>query len=109
MRPRHFGLQVNEDGAAEGYTIFSPLWRPVTYLLNMDGEVVHEWELPGLPGGYSYLLPNGNLFSATKTDDGPPFEGGAAGGLIREVDWNGNPTTDGDLEPICSWDGEIKV
>ena len=90
MRPRHFGLQVNEDGAAEGYTIFSPLWRPVTYLLNMAGEVVHEWELPGLPGGYSYLLPNGNLFSATKTDDGPPFEGGAAGGLIREVDWNGN-------------------
>ena len=28
---------------------------------------------------------------------------------LHEVDWNGNPTTDGDLEPICSWDGEIKV
>lgn len=90
MRPRQFGLRVYEPGATEGFTLYSPSWRPKTFLLNMKGEVVHEWDLPGHPGGYAYLLPNGNLFYAAATDSGPPFKGGASGGLMREVDWNGN-------------------
>ncbi len=90
MRPRKFGLRVYEPGATEGFTLYSPSWRPKTFLLNMKGEVVHEWDLPGHPGGYAYLLPNGNLFYAAATDSGPPFKGGASGGLMREVDWNGN-------------------
>ena len=48
MRPRNFGLRVNEPGATEGFTLYSPLWRPKTFLLNMDGEVVHEWDLETL-------------------------------------------------------------
>ena len=90
MRPRKFGLRVSEPEATEGFTLYSPLWRPNTYLLNMAGEVVHEWELPGNPGGYSRLLPNGNLFYGSATEGGPPFKGGASGGLMREVDWDGN-------------------
>ena len=92
MRPRNFGLRVNQPGATEGFTLYSPLWRPKTFLLNMSGEVVHEWDLPGNPGGYARLLPSGNLFysSNVESDDKPPFEGGAKGGLIREVDWDGN-------------------
>ncbi|MBD46607.1 MAG: aryl sulfotransferase, partial [Rhodospirillaceae bacterium] len=90
MRPRNFGLRVSEPEATKGFTLYSPLWRPNTYLLNMAGEVVHEWELPGNPGGYSRLLPNGNLFYGSATEGGPPFKGGASGGLMREVDWGGN-------------------
>ena len=90
MRPRNFGLRVSEPEATEGFTLYSPLWRPNTYLLDMAGEVVHEWELPGNPGGYSRLLPNGNLFYGSATEGGPPFKGGASGGLMREVDWDGN-------------------
>ena len=90
MRPRKFGIRVNEPGATDGLTLYSPLWRPKTYLINVEGEVVHEWDLPGNPGGYARLLPNGNLFYASATEGGPPFKGGASGGLMREVDWDGN-------------------
>ena len=90
MRPRNFGLRVSEPEATEGFTLYSPLWRPNTYLLDMAGKVVHEWKLPGNPGGYSRLLPNGNLFYGSATEGGPPFKGGASGGLMREVDWDGN-------------------
>ncbi len=90
MRPLKTGLTDFDAGRAEpGFTLYSPLWRQSTFLLNMEGEVVHEWELPGAPGGYARLLPNGNLFYAAQTEGGPPFEGGAKGGLMREVDWGG--------------------
>ena len=57
----------------------------------MRGEVVHEWDLPGTPGGYARLLKNGNLVYSANTghEGGPPFPGGAQGGLRREVDWDG--------------------
>ncbi len=91
MRPRQLGIRVNDRSrATPGFTLYSPLWRPVAYLLNMEGKVVHSWALAGPPGGYVRLLPNGNLLAATATDDGPPLKGGAKGGLIRELDWDGN-------------------
>ncbi len=91
MRPLKTGLTVLDAGrATPGFTLYSPLWRKVTYLLDMDGKIVHQWELPGCPGGYARLLPNGNLFYSTHTESGPPFPGGASGGLMREVDWDGN-------------------
>jgi hypothetical protein len=65
------------------------LWRPVTYLLDMDGKIVHQWKLAGNPGGYARLLPNGNLLAATSTEGGPPFKGGAGGGQFQELDWDG--------------------
>ncbi len=90
MRPRHFGLQVcNHGKATPGFTLFTPLWHPVTYLLDMNGNAVHHWKLAGNPGGYARLLPNGNLVVATTTPGGPPFKGGAKGGLVQEFDWHG--------------------
>ena len=89
MRPRRFGVRVNNNKkATQGLTLYSPLWDKKTSLINMEGDVVHEWDLPGNPGGYARLLPNGNLFYSAYTEGGPPFKGGAKGGLIREVDWN---------------------
>jgi hypothetical protein len=91
MRPRNFGVRVHDQQkATKGFTLYSPLWDTKTSLINMAGDVVHEWALPGNPGGYARLLPNGNLFYAAATDGGPPFKGGAKGGLIREVDWDNN-------------------
>jgi len=91
MRPRQFGVRVNnQEKATQGFTLYSPSWDKKTSLINMDGDVVHQWELPGNPGGYARLLPNGNLFYSVATEGGPPFKGGAKGGLIREVDWDNN-------------------
>ena len=89
MRPRSFGVRIHDKiNATQGFTLYSPLWDKSTYLINMDGNIVHQWSLPGTPGGYARLLPNGNLFYAAQTDEGPPFKGGAQGGLMCEVDWD---------------------
>ena len=91
MRILQTGVTLhNPDLATPGFTLFSPLWRRETYLIDMAGNVVHQWELPGMPGGYARLLPNGNLFYAAQSEGGPDFPGGAQGGLMREVDWDGN-------------------
>lgn len=91
MRYLQRGVTVHDrDRAADGYTLFAPLLQKNVYLVDMAGEVVHQWELPGQPGNYGYLQPNGNLLIATWAGGGP--DGLAArGGLIQEIDWDGNP------------------
>lgn len=81
-------LQADRDRATPGYRIFSPLGLPKTFIINMNGEVVHEWDLPSEPGNYGYLLDNGNMLSACRTPDGPKGLP-AKGGLLQEHDWNG--------------------
>ena len=53
--------RFDKDRATPGFTLFSPLQQRKTLILNMRGEVVHDWNLPAQPGNYTYLLPNGNL------------------------------------------------
>ncbi len=90
MRILQTGLtHFDEARATPGFTLFSPLWGRNTYLLDMRGEVVHRWDLPAGLGGYARLLPNGNLFVSINTPTGPGFSGGAQGGRLLELDWNG--------------------
>jgi hypothetical protein len=91
MRLLQTGVTLyDKSQATDGFTLFSPLWRKETLLIDMAGNVVHQWDLPGNPGGYARLLPNGNLFYAVESEGGVTFPGGAQGGLMREVDWDGN-------------------
>ncbi len=91
MRYLQRGVTVHDrDRTAAGYTLFAPLLQRTVYLVDMAGEVVHQWELPDQPGNYAYLQPNGNLLAASWAGAGP--DGLAArGGLIQEIDWDGNP------------------
>ena len=57
-------LQHNKDRASPGYTLFTPIGMFTTYLIDMDGNVVHEWKLPNELGHYAYLLENGNLLAS---------------------------------------------
>jgi len=73
-----------------GYTLFAPLGGKDAWLVDMQGNVAHRWKMPCSPGLYGELLPNGNLLYAGRGNDAPlpDFEG--AGGILLEVDWNGN-------------------
>ena len=72
MRYLQSGLITYDRGrATEGYTLFSPLAQLKTYLIDMEGQVVHEWDLPSPPGNYAYLQSNGNLMAACRTDGRP--------------------------------------
>lgn len=80
----------NRAKAEQGYILFSPLANlNKTFIINMDGEVVHEWTHDTAVGLYGYLADNGNLFMGAKMQDDtwdifgiwPAFKGGE----IREV------------------------
>ena len=86
--PRTGILVYDKQKATTGFTLFTPLGLFNTYLIDMEGTVVHKWDLPKDVGNYSYLLENGNLLTAINTTDGP--EGlPAKGGHLMELDWDG--------------------
>ena len=83
------GLVRNLPEAFQGYTIVSPIRSTSTYLIDMEGEVVHSWK-----GGYTptfgvYLLDNGNLLRAGSDPNNVHFREGGQGGVIQEISWDG--------------------
>ncbi len=79
---------------SDGYTLFAPLGGASAYVISMEGESVHTWDIAAISGtrgmGYAYLLENGNLFVVghSFTDDAPVWL--RKGGFLMEVDWQGN-------------------
>jgi hypothetical protein len=89
IRRRGVGLRaLDRSKAYPGYTLFAPITGTgQVYLIDLGGEVVHQWNLPHPPGAYGYLLPNGTLFYSGKT--GENIEGVPwwfKGGVILEAD-----------------------
>ncbi len=84
------GVVRHEPGAFEGYTLFAPLRSTTTYLIDMQGSVVHTWKSAHPPGNAVYLLDNGHLLRTAHPPNTAPFHGGGIGGLIEEFDWDGN-------------------
>jgi len=75
-----------------GFTLYAPMYGDgEMYLLDMEGNVAHEWKLPYSPGLYGYLLDNGNLLYCGQTRTRPRFIAWRhfSGGSVMEVDWNG--------------------
>lgn len=93
--------------STKGYTLFTPHGDTQTYLIDMQGRVVHRWQFIDIYPGYGRLLKNGNLLMTGSdvnlpdppkdepTKAPPPFEqhitrlGGYHTTLV-EVDWDGN-------------------
>ncbi|MBT7059158.1 MAG: DUF1566 domain-containing protein [Lentisphaerae bacterium] len=68
----------DEEHAYNGYTLFGA--RSTSYLIDMDGNVVHTWPIGTNPRLLDY---NGNILDAA-SDDPSGFSG------FRELDWDGN-------------------
>jgi len=83
------GLVRNLPGAYQGYTVVAPLRSTSTYLVDMEGEVVHEWESEYTPTFGLHLLANGNLLRAGHDPSNPHFEVGGQGGIVQEIAWDG--------------------
>jgi Arylsulfotransferase (ASST) len=84
-------LDVNR--ACPGFTLFAPQSGGGTvYLIDLEGNVTHTWQMPYPPGNSGYLTESGTLFyngkileDSKRFISGQPWKGGAA----LEVDWNG--------------------
>ena len=71
---------IDRQNVAPGYALYSPDHSKKFLLLNLDGEIVHEW--PAWTSHFGYLLPNGHLL--LDTEFSPQREIG-----VVELDWNG--------------------
>lgn len=94
---RIFGPFVKKGGefwsdseSFEGYTLYSPIVSPYTYLINNSGEIVHQWTSNLKPALSVYLLEDSNLLRTAFPGFNPRFWGGGIGGRIELWDWDGN-------------------
>ena len=98
-RTRKLGLTAhNSEKAFPGYTLYTPMFGDGTaYLLDMEGNEVHSWDLPLPPGDYGYLLPTGTLFYNAKTPGQPgeffPTFPTCSGGAMTARDSHGSGGT----------------
>jgi hypothetical protein len=84
------GLVVNGPKAFQGYTLFFPLTTPRTFLIDMDGKIVHSWRHETGTALRAQLLENGHLLRAALLDpDEVPFTFAGVGGLLQELTWDG--------------------
>ncbi|MFO7898431.1 MAG: aryl-sulfate sulfotransferase [Planctomycetota bacterium] len=75
--------------AFEGYTFFAPTFEKVAWLVDMQGRVVHRWEMETAPASHGKLLPNGHVMWQGK-GPGSIADFVGSGSELVEVDWDGN-------------------
>ena len=82
--------KYDRSKAYAGFTLFAPIGGTDVLLVDVCGRIVHKWKMPYRPGGDTVLLPNGKLLYVGHVDGGKlsHFEG--SGGILLEVDWDGN-------------------
>jgi hypothetical protein len=93
LKRRGVGLRACEpERASPGFTLFAPHFveNRTVYLIDLQGEVVHTWNMPYPPGLSGYLTERGTLFYNGRTSEDNflsrfPFKGG----VVLEADWNG--------------------
>ena len=90
LGPRDRGVAINTKSAAPGFTLWAPFEQQYTYLMNLDGQVVHQWRTSTRPGLSQQLLPNGDLVRAGNLEQRGTFASGqGAGGRIEQLSWTG--------------------
>ena len=81
------GLTQTSEDLIEGYVLFFPPNSPLAYLINREGQVVHQWKSNyGAAGGY--LNDDGSLFLNVADVDFPVFAGGGESGRLQHIDWD---------------------
>jgi hypothetical protein len=83
------GESWSADESFNGFTLYSPMVSPKTFLINNSGGTVHTWDSTYKPALSVYLLENGNLLRTAFPGYSPRFWGGGIGGLVERFDWNG--------------------
>ena len=73
--------KYDREKTAPGYVLYTPDHSNRFLLIDLDGEIVHEW--PAWTSHFGYLLPNGHLLLDTEFSPDRPVG-------VAELDWEGN-------------------
>lgn len=99
-RAKHGVTTWQVDKAWNGYTIFCPMYMTPhqmegkqeckVFLLDMKGDIVHHWTIPGMIKLHGELLPNGNLLCSV--DESNVANAGLVftSTTVMELDWDSN-------------------
>lgn len=82
------GVISKTSEATPGYILTHSTSGTPTYLMNLDGQIVHEWD-GDFATLHTYLQDDGRVFRLERDPDFPVFEGGGQTGIIREYTWEG--------------------
>jgi len=88
------GLRAcDHERAFPGFTLFAPQsGGGKVYLIDLNGNLAHTWQMPYPPGNYGYLTERGTYFYNGKiSEDSKRFISKKPwkGGVALEADWNG--------------------
>lgn len=83
MKGPETGVLLKEEGVSEGYTLIAPPGCNSAWLINNDGDVVHEWAFEKRSGQAAYLLPDGSLLHAVRSSQED------IGDTLQELTWDG--------------------
>ena len=86
---RQIGLITNTPQAWSGYTLFAPKHYLMTFLIDIQGQILNTWTSQYEPGQSVYLLENGHLLHCCLVK-GVGSIGGGEGGRLEEYDWDSN-------------------
>lgn len=90
------GFNYNKN-ICDGYTLITPRYYRHPFLIDMNGTVIHQWSIYGLP---AKMLPNGSIIG-TRVPTKKFQDYGRTGTLYKYVsqeDWNGSITWE-----FCNW------
>ena len=80
----------DRERAFNGVTLYSTQGGDKTHLVDMNGNVVHEWTPPApAKPYYGFLRDNGNLLLRCY-DGNEPYKLGGYSGVLVELDWDSN-------------------
>ena len=81
------GLTITSEGLTDGYAMFNVQNSPLIYLVNREGEVVHQWK-----GNYgvmaAYIMDDGSVFESSTDPDFPVFGSTGEFGRLEKISWD---------------------
>jgi hypothetical protein len=88
---RTVGVIHSEAGTFDGYTFFAPRSSYQTFLVDMEGRLVHTWRSDYLIANPAYMLDDGSILRTATFGRGfSRFDAGGVGGRVERIDWEGN-------------------
>ncbi len=83
-------LAAASSATTQPYVLFAPLRSDVTYLMDLQGQLVHQWTSDSSPACSVYLLEDGRLLRPRSLGQGSFPNAGCNGGRVEVVDWDGH-------------------
>lgn len=81
------GLLTSTEEVYDGFTLFSSVDYPLTYLIDNCGGLINSWKGDYPAGTVAYLIADGNLLITGKINDGRYGKPGK-GGVMQIRNWN---------------------